>query len=196
MVKPENLQYAEASQLTYTLTRPDVYNAILAIPGYSMELERELGVDKSRGMDSYDYMVTYEAITVDSRFMWRAKSRDGYYWKTFDILTQGESDFERWNIDQAYKIGDVTYPFWSHPIPKFIKNQGGTTPEDLRRELYPPSSKLRPKMEADRRLFLSAMAEVKQGMVLGVDKNIYVEPAIWTIEWARDFYKYPVTRSN
>jgi hypothetical protein len=33
-------------------------------------------------------------------------------------------------------------------------------------------------------------------MILGRDKNIYVEPAIWTIEWARDFYGYPVTRSN
>ncbi len=33
-------------------------------------------------------------------------------------------------------------------------------------------------------------------MILGVDKNIDVEPAIWTIEWAQKFYKYPVTRSN
>jgi hypothetical protein len=34
-VKPENLLYVEAAQLIYTLTRPDVYNAIMAIPGYS-----------------------------------------------------------------------------------------------------------------------------------------------------------------
>jgi hypothetical protein len=64
------------------------------------------------------------------------------------------------------------------------------------RELYPPSSKMRVTIENDRRIFLSAMAQVKQGMILGVDKNVYVEPAIWTIEWARDHYKYPVTRSN
>jgi hypothetical protein len=51
-VEPDRLRYVEASQLTYTLTRPDVYNAIMAIPGYSQELEKELGVDKSRGMDS------------------------------------------------------------------------------------------------------------------------------------------------
>lgn len=31
---------------------------------------------------------------------------------------------------------------------------------------------------------------------MGVDKNVYVEPAIWTIEWARRHYRYPVTRSN
>jgi hypothetical protein len=64
------------------------------------------------------------------------------------------------------------------------------------RELYPPSSVMRGKMENDRRVFLNAMAQVKQGMVLGVDKNTYVEPTIWTIKWAQHFYKYPITRSN
>lgn len=58
LVDPANLVYAEAAQLTYTLTRPDVYNAIMALPGYSHELERELGVDKSKGMDSYDYVLS------------------------------------------------------------------------------------------------------------------------------------------
>ena len=64
------------------------------------------------------------------------------------------------------------------------------------RELYPPSRDMRVKIENDLRVFLTAMAEIKQEMILGVDKNIYVEPGIWTIEWARDFYSYPVTRSN
>ena len=67
---------------------------------------------------------------------------------------------------------------------------------DRVRELYPPSSEMRVRIENDRRVFLTAMANIKQAMVLGVDKNVYVEPAIWTIEWARDFYEYPVTRSN
>jgi hypothetical protein len=341
-VDSATLKYVEASQLTYTVTRPDVYNAIMAIPGYSHELERELGVDKSKGMDSYDYVLTYEAITIDSRMMWRARTPHGYYWKTFDVFTQGESDYQRWHIDKAYASGDVTYPFWAHPIPKFITNQGGTTPADLSyvatlplgsysfdtrggvgrytgadgpqqsaeevifslpnglqgyvlfgawnqrrvdaftnivrdprilrnasdtmldnlqgfgrtagiddhrlntasscigchidgmnrsnnnlrdwldeggtrlpkgqdgvdgwvkdpatvarvRELYPPSSTMRGKIENDRRIFLNAMAPIQQGMILGVDKNVYVEPTIWTIEWARDHYKYPVTRSN
>jgi hypothetical protein len=64
------------------------------------------------------------------------------------------------------------------------------------RELYPPSSTMRVKIENDRRQFLSAMAQIQQSRIPGVDKNVYVEPTIWTIEWARDFYKYPVTRSN
>jgi hypothetical protein len=343
IIDPATLVYAEAGQLTYTLTRPDVYNAIMALPGYSHELERELAVDKSRGMDSYDYMLSYEAITIDSRMLWRAETPEGYYWKTFDIFTQGEGAPERKYIDDAYRIGKVTYPFWGNPIPKFISNQGGTTPEDLSyvaslplggfsfdtdgtvgtytgaegpqqsaeevifslpnglqgyvlfgawnqrrvdaftlivrdprilrdvsdkdldnltgfgraagvtdhrlntasscigchidgmnrinnnlrdwldeedgrrlprgeggvdewiadaatvdrvRELYPPTADMRAKVENDRRLYLTAMAEIKQEMILGVDKNLYVEPGIWTIEWARDFYRYPVTRSN
>jgi len=130
-VDPATLKYVEAAQLTYTLTRPDVYNAIMAIPGYSHELERELGVDKSKGMNSYDYVLTYEAITIDSRLLWRARTPHGYYWKTFDVFTQGEGDYQRWHIDQAYRSGDVTYPIWANPIPKFISNQGGTTPADL-----------------------------------------------------------------
>jgi hypothetical protein len=64
------------------------------------------------------------------------------------------------------------------------------------RELYPPSATMRVKMENDRRQFLTSMAQIQQAMILGVDKNVYVEPTIWTIEWARNFYKYPVTRSN
>ena len=333
-VKPENLLYVEAAQLTYTLTRPDVYNAILAIPGYMWKFEQELGVDKSKGMESYDYMVTRKAITIDSRFMYRAQTPNGYYWKTFDVFTT--RTFAGKNIDEIYSEGKVTHPFWQNPIPKFIKNQGGTTPEDLTyvaslplggytnytytgqdgaqasaeemiwslpnglqayalfgawsqrrvdaftqivrdprlqrytaddtnskqiwtgeagavsdqrltnasscigchidgmnrsnndirdwldeggqripkgehgagawindpetvkrvRELYKPSSEMRAKIEGDRSMFLNAMAQVKQGMVLGVDKNTYVEPTIWTIEWAQHHYKYPITRSN
>ena len=64
------------------------------------------------------------------------------------------------------------------------------------RELYKPSSVMRQKMESDRQVFLNAMAQVKQGTVLGVDKNVYVEPTIWTIEWAQHHYNYPITRAN
>jgi mono/diheme cytochrome c family protein len=329
-VDPADLKYVEAAQLTYTLTRPDVYNAILAVPGYFWMFEQELGVDKSKGMDSYDYMVTQRAITIDGRFYYRAQTPDGYYWKTFDIFTSGDSD-----IVKQYAAGKVTMPMWQQPIPKFIKEQGGTTPEDLTyvamlplgsyadgkytgqaggqasaeeviwslpnglqayaifgawaqrrvdaftqivrdpriqryvadktnsnltgtgrigavtdqrlgvascagchidgmkrsnnnlrdwldeggaqipkgdngagawlndtatvnrvRELYKPSSEMRPKMENDRRIFLSAMAQINEGMILGVDKNLYVEPIVWTTEWAQKHYKYPIARSN
>jgi len=55
---------------------------------------------------------------------------------------------------------------------------------------------MRGTIENDRRPYLTAMAQIKEEMILGVDKNIYVEPTSWTFEWARDFYQYPVTRSN
>ena len=64
------------------------------------------------------------------------------------------------------------------------------------RELYKPSSVMRPKMESDRRIFLAATAKINEGMILGVDKNTYVEPIVWTTEWAQKHYKYPVARSN
>ena len=46
-------------------------------------------------MDSYDYMVTQRRrglITIDGRFYYRAQTPTGYYWKTFDIFTQGDTD--------------------------------------------------------------------------------------------------------
>jgi hypothetical protein len=329
-VDPADLRYVEAAQLTYTLTRPDVYNAILAVPGYFWMFETELGVDKSKGMDSYDYMVTQRAITIDGRFYYRAQTPTGYYWKTFDIFTAGDTD-----IVKQYAAGKVSMPMWQQPIPKFIKEQGGTTPEDLTyvamlplgsyadakytgqaggqasaeeviwslpnglqayaifgawaqrrvdaftqivrdprlqryvadktnsnltgtgrvgavtdqrlgvascagchsdgmkrsnnnlrdwldeggkqipkgdhgagawindpatvarvRELYKPTSVMRPKMEDDRRIFMAAEGKINEGMILGADKNTYVEPIVWTTEWAQKHYKYPVARSN
>ncbi len=67
---------------------------------------------------------------------------------------------------------------------------------DRVRELYPTSAEMRPKIEDDRRMFLDAMAEIKEERVLGVDKNVYVEPTIWTIEWAQNHYDDATTRSN
>ena len=64
------------------------------------------------------------------------------------------------------------------------------------RELYTPSSEMRRKMENDRSSFLTPMAKNNEGMILGVDTNVYVEPIVWTTEWAQRYYKYPVARSN
>lgn len=40
------------------------------------------------------------------------------------------------------------------------------------------------------------MTQIKRGMLIGVDENLYVEPLIWTVEQAQNKYKYPQTRSN
>ncbi len=364
--------YVEASQLVYTLTRPDVYNAIMALPWYVNQLEDELGVDKSNGALSYQYAVVYQAITVDSRMMYRAKLKNGgYYWKTYDVFTGQLPSGDGTTIEQDYHSGDIRFPFWANPIPKFIPNpaggggtaqsysfvatlnqyQGSNPPaacdaqanfsnisgfyncryytgdpglqesaeeiifslpnglqaylfggafnqrrvdaftnivrdprlelsnsdtqvvdnidfggvpdhrlnegascischtdgmnrasDNLRdwldenpnptptselpvaslknpgqlptgphgvdgwidddnvkaqvRQYYVPSSALHPQIEADRRPYLSAIAQIKNGMVIGPDKNLHVEPVVWTFEWAQKHYGYPQERSN
>jgi hypothetical protein len=79
--------YVELGQLVYTLTRPDVYNGIMMNPMYSTELEDELGLVKDQGQKSYKWVVTKQAITVDSRIYFRGKTPSGFFWKTFDIFT-------------------------------------------------------------------------------------------------------------
>lgn len=355
--------YVEAGQLTYTLTRPDVYNAIMAIPYDISEFEEELGLKHDQGALSYEYMVTKQAITIDSRMYYRGRISDGkggdtYYWKTWDVFT-GQLPGGVNDIDEAYSQGYIRFPFWSNPIPKWVDGgmgqksvtnfsflatlaqraksgasaecegqtnfgdpnqvncryytgEGGgqqsaeeiiwglpnglqgyalgggfnqrrvdafvnivrdpriLRPEvagntvsdavinsatdfavtdvrlntgsscigchsdgmnrgdnDLRKWLdddslrarlpgqhgvddwiddpakveevkkyYPPNAVMRERMEADRARYLAAESTIKQGMMLSADKNMGVEPTIYTIEWTRNFYDYPVTRSN
>ncbi|HSC89755.1 MAG TPA: hypothetical protein VLC09_20890 [Polyangiaceae bacterium] len=342
-------EYVEASQLVYTLTRPDVYNAIMAIPWFADALEDELGIDRAAGANSYEWMLTQQAITVDARLYFRARQASGtYYWKTWDVFT-GQLPSGISTIEQAYEQGQIRFPFWANPIPRFVSpfsdaadpkfsfiatlaqttspaagcdgqpNYGGSeyvncrwftgqgglqqsaeeviwglpnglqgyalfggfnqrrvdafvnivrdprilrsdsdaqindlvgfasadrrlntgsscigchadgmnrgnndlrdwldfAPERLPhgargvdgwvddpttvervKELYPPSQVMRARMEDDRRRFLGAQARIARGMMLDPNPNVFVEPAIWTIEWARDFYQYPTTRSN
>jgi hypothetical protein len=64
------------------------------------------------------------------------------------------------------------------------------------RELYKRSPEMRPIMENDRRLSMAVETKINEGMILGADKNTYVEPIVWTTEWVQKHYKYPVARSN
>jgi hypothetical protein len=350
--------YIEAGQLVYTLSRPDVYNSIMALPWWANQLEDELGVvkDPAKGAENYIWSLTRQAITVDARTYFRAKlANGGYYWKTWDVFT-GQLPTTVKTVEQAYDEGMIRFPFWAHPIPKFISGTGGgVTPQtlsfiatlaqpygqepagcegqpnfsgiqnflncryytgtdglqesaeeiifslpnglqayqfaggfnqrrvdaftnivrdprlalnssdaqvvnsiegqgfggvpdhrlnvgsscfgchtdgmnrgsdDLRewldntpdllptgehgvdgwindqnvvaqvRKLYVPNDVLHPQMEADRRPFLAAMWQIKKDMIAGPDKNLYVEPIIWTVEWAQKHYKYPQERSN
>jgi hypothetical protein len=360
----QDFEWVETAQLIYTLTRPDVYNAIMMIPMSSDQLEDELGVDKSQGMDSYDYIVSFDAITVDSRLLWRANTKDGgSYWKTWDVFTGQLAGGDR-NIFDVYRDGgdDIRFPWWANPIPVFVdpfvnrpdtttwsfiaslaqpfgvvppgcdpqpnysnirgfanckhftgtgglqqsaseiiwslpnglqgymltgafnqrrvdafinivrdprlipdaaddianqtgfsfkKTNGGRggfndprlnvgsscigchidglnrVNNDLRdwldegsprlptgpygvdswindsaivnrvKELYPPSSVVRGYVEEGRQTFLRSMASIKEGMVIGPDQNLYVEPVVWTVEYVQGKkYRYPQTTSN
>src|SRR5262249_2547216 len=107
--------FVEATQLVYTLSRGDVYNSIMSLPTYAPELEKELGGMKNNDIKSYQYMVVEQAITIDSRMMFRANTAGGgFYWKTFDIFTGN---------------GQI-FPYWENPIPKFV-SAAGATPRDL-----------------------------------------------------------------
>lgn len=363
-IAPQDFEWVETSQLIYTLTRPDVYNSIMMLPMYSDQLEDELGVDKSRGMDSYDYMVPFDSIAIDSRMMWRANLKSGgFYWKTWDVFSGQLSGGDR-NIFDVYKEGgtDIRFPWWANPVPVFVdplvnrldtrtwsfvaslaqpfgtpppgcdpqpnfsgitgftncrhftgtgggqqsasemiwtlpnglqgyalggafnqrrvdafvnivrdprlipnaadniatqtgftfnKTTGGIggfndprlntgsscigchadgmnrVNNDLRdwldssssqmpkgpygadpwlgkpdvvkrvKELYPPSTVIRGYIEESRQTFLGSMAQIKQAMLLGPDKNLYVEPVIWTVEYVqRKKYQYRQTTSN
>ena len=349
--------YVEAAQLVYTLSRPDVYNSIMALPWFAAQLENELGVvrDPAKGAENYMWVLTKQAITVDSRTYFRAKQPNGYYWKTWDVFT-GQLPTTIKTIEQAYDEGVIRFPFWANPIPKFINGTGGGTtrqslsfiatlaqplnqepagcegqpnfsgiagflncryytgtdglqqsaeeiifslPNGLQayffaggynqrrvdaftnivrdprlarnssdtavvssiefqgfggvpdhrlnvgsscfgchtdgmnrgsnnlrdwldnapellpkgahgvdswisdpavveqvRKLYPTNDVVHQQMEDDRRQFLGAMWQIKKDMIAGPDKNVYVEPIIWTVEWAQKFYSYPQERSN
>lgn len=104
-------QYVEATQLAYTLSRPDVYNDIMQIPPFAGSLERQVGIDKSL---TYQFMTVNDAITIGERLMWRAESIDGYYWKTVDQFSM------------------VDFIFYERPAPIFTnerdKSQIITTP--------------------------------------------------------------------
>lgn len=126
-IEMENLKWVEASQLVYTLTRPDVYNAINAIPFYADEFERNIKIDNSQGADSYDWILVKDAITVDSRLLFRAKANlatDGWYYKSYDVFTgqlASGNDKSIYDIYADASGEDVRFPWWANPIPKFVE---------------------------------------------------------------------------
>lgn len=130
-VAVDDFEWVEAIQLIYTVTRPDVYNAIMMNPMEAIEFEKHLGVDTSQGMDSYDYLLVFDAITVDSRLLWRAETKNNnglgnWYWKSWDVfsgqLAQGDQGN---NIFEVYEQGgsDIRFPWWANPIPKFVSSR-------------------------------------------------------------------------
>ena len=80
--------YVDATQLGYTLSRPDVYNEIMSLPPNSALLESELGVDISKGTGSWTFVTVDDAITINKRMLLRAPIRDGFFWKGVDPFAQ------------------------------------------------------------------------------------------------------------
>lgn len=126
--------FVEVTQLAYTLSRPDVYNAVMQIPFFGDQLQRELGLDISQGRDSFDFAVVDDAITLDKRIMWRGQARDGYFWQSTDIFNPDNpfqnvefsitdtdpSVTEDLHTEQAFTRSRDVFPFYEDPIPNFI----------------------------------------------------------------------------
>jgi hypothetical protein len=64
------------------------------------------------------------------------------------------------------------------------------------RQLYPTTQETREIIENDHTAFYEAMLQIREGMILGEDKNLYVEPIVNTFEWAQIYYGYPSTLAN
>jgi cytochrome c553 len=98
--------YVEASQLVYTVTRPDVYNELMNIPPVSAPLETQLAVDTSKGIDSFQYMTVDNAITLNKRMLMRAPISTGYFWKSTD------------------PFAGTTFVWYERPVPELDQSGG------------------------------------------------------------------------
>jgi len=80
-------EYTEATQLGYTLSRPDVYADVMQLGTNSATLERQLGV-VSKGVDSWKFMTIDDAITINKRMLLRSTTPSGFFWKGVDPFSQ------------------------------------------------------------------------------------------------------------
>jgi hypothetical protein len=103
-------------------------------------------------------------------------------------MNRGNNNMRDW-----LEEGGGDFPTGTHGVDGWINNDA--TKAQVR-QLYPPSSVIRQQMNDDRRIYLKAQATISRAMVAGTDKNVYVEPIIWTVEWTQSHYKYSQTRSN
>ena len=103
-------------------------------------------------------------------------------------MNRGSDDLREW-LDNAPDL----LPKGEHGVDKWINDQNVVAQV---RKLYATNDVVHQQMEDDRRTFLGAMGLIKKEMVAGPDKNVYVEPIIWTVEWAQKHYSYPQERSN
>ena len=113
-----------------TASLPPLYHDILALPGTEQELERELGIDVERNLQSAPGVRVWRAgtnnsgVSTNNRVVERHTSRYGAYWKSHDFASSietknifthplsfdrdgGEVIFNLPNKLQAYYISDA-----------------------------------------------------------------------------------------
>ncbi|MEJ2669106.1 MAG: hypothetical protein P8077_02190 [Gammaproteobacteria bacterium] len=82
--------YIEACQLGYAASRPRVYNAVMELPFFASQLESELKVDKSNGVDSFKFFTIGNEVSINEndRSVWLARTEDNrQYWRSFDAFS-------------------------------------------------------------------------------------------------------------
>lgn len=80
-------EYVDATQLGYTLSRPDVYADIMELGVFSPSLEASLGVQQ-QGIDTWQFNTVDDAITLNKRMLLRTDIPNGYFWKGVDPFAQ------------------------------------------------------------------------------------------------------------
>lgn len=80
-------EYVDATQLGYTLSRPDVYADIMELGVFSPSLEASLGVQQ-KGIDTWKFVTVDDAITINKRMLLRTDIPSGYFWKGVDPFAQ------------------------------------------------------------------------------------------------------------
>lgn len=97
--------------LVYALTRPEIYDKIMRIPGDVDVLEAQLGVNMSRAI-SAEIATGHSEVTFERRTLIRVPidmggEPGGYYWRSIDylkFLTAGEFFFSLPNGLQGYML--------------------------------------------------------------------------------------------
>lgn len=97
--------------LVYAITRPEVYDKVMRIPGDYEDLEAQLGVDMKRAI-SAEVAKGDSEVTFDHRTLIRVPidvggEPGGYYWRSIDyyqFLTAGEFFFSLPNGLQGYML--------------------------------------------------------------------------------------------
>jgi hypothetical protein len=80
-------EYVDATQLGYTLSRPDVYADVMELGVFSPTLEASLGVPQ-KGIESWKFNTVDDAITINKRMLLRTDIPNGYFWKGVDPFAQ------------------------------------------------------------------------------------------------------------
>ncbi len=84
--------YIRTDWLVANSLRPPLYHDLLGLPLTVQKLEERLGVDRDPSKSATRGGLAFSGVSKNNRAIERLKSRDGYYWQSFDFATSSGSD--------------------------------------------------------------------------------------------------------